>query len=325
MMDIKEIQQYLGEDWEKVCSLIDESVSSEVSLLHETNSYLLKHQGKRLRPVLGLLMARACGEVTNDSICVATAGELLHNATLLHDDVVDCSSQRHGAPSVASMLGGRQSVLIGDFWLVKTMTTMLECRNHSEEVARAFAKTLLNLAEGEMFQLEKAEACDTIEEDYLRIIYSKTASLFEAICVAAAISVDAPQEMKDAAREYGEALGMAFQIKDDIMDYDGCKLGKPTGMDLKERKITMPLLGALESVDETRGKEVRNMIRAIPDHPEYCAVITAMVMENGGIEKATLKLDAYVAKAKKALDALPESKERDYLSALADFCAYRTN
>ena len=203
---------------EEVSALLEASLRSDIALLDATNRSLLSQGGKRIRPVLTLLSAGACGGIVADSVRFAAAAELIHNSTLLHDDVVDGATTRRGKPTVMSILSGPASVLVGDFWLVKAIRCILDAERYSERVIRLFAKTLSNLAEGELLQMQKASACDTTREDYIRIIYSKTASLFEASVLSGAVSADAPEEWTAALAGYARNLGIAFQIKDDIFD-----------------------------------------------------------------------------------------------------------
>ncbi len=325
-MTLDEIKDFLGQDWKDTDTLIRSSLESDISLLNATNKAILDHSGKQLRPIVSLLVARACGggRVNADSVRYAAAAELLHNATLLHDDVADSSCERRGAPTVMAILGGPASVLLGDFWLVKALENILASSANCNEVIRIFAGTLSSLAEGEMLQLQKASSGDTVEEDYYRIIYSKTASLFEAAFVSAAISVNAPADWIEAVRDYAVSLGIAFQIKDDIFDYsDGKKIGKPVGIDLEEQKITLPLLGALAAASPERAKQIRGMVLDILEHPEYKEEIVGFVKEGKGIEYAVSRLEDYVSKAVDALAVLPDSKEKDYLVKIAGFTAYR--
>lgn len=326
-MDIASIREFLGQDWTAVRERISTSLQSDITLLNETNNSILAHSGKQMRPLLALLMARACNgtdTAADATIRYAAASELLHNATLLHDDVADGSEQRRGVPTVMSLMGPSVSVLVGDYWLVKAMELILGTSESDSKVMKIFSKTLSDLAEGEMLQLQKAQKGDTDENDYLRIIYNKTASLFEAACVSAAVSVDASEEYENAAREYAVALGLAFQIKDDILDYAGTdSVGKPLGVDILEQKITIPLLGAFVNAGPEEEERVRRMVGSIIGHPEYRDSIVAFVKENKGLEYAVQKLDFYVEQAVKALSVLPHSKERDMLEELAYFTAKR--
>lgn len=324
-MDIKSVREYLGDDWKTVKEKIETSLMSDIALLNSTNSTILSNSGKQLRPLLALLIARACSghQISEATVRYAAASELLHNATLLHDDVADNSEQRRGMPTIMSLMGPSVSVLVGDYWLVKAMELILGSSEGDHLVIKIFSKTLSDLAEGEMLQLQKAQSGDTCEDDYLRIIYSKTASLFEAACVSAAISVNASQEYRKAAKDYAVALGIAFQIKDDILDYSGtASVGKPLGVDILEQKITMPLLGAMMNApaEEVR---IRGLVKGIVDHPENRDDIVAFVKENAGLEYAVQQLDKYVAQAVDALSVLPLSKERELLEGLAYFTAKR--
>ena len=325
-MDIKAIKEYLGVDWLAVQNRIASSLKSDIGLLNSTNDSILAHSGKQLRPMLSLLMAKACsgGKVYESAIKYAAASELLHNATLLHDDVADGSDKRRGVPTIMSLMGPSVSVLVGDYWLVKAMELVIDASDDSSRVMKIFAKTLSDLAEGEMLQLQKAQKGDTDEQDYLRIIYNKTGSLFVAACVSGAISVGATEEYRNVAREYARTLGLAFHIKDDILDYAGTEsVGKPLGVDILEQKITMPLLGAFVNAGADEEKRVRAMVRDILDHPEYRDDIVAFVKENGGLDYAVERLDDYVNQAVKVLEILPDSKEKELLVQLAYFTAKR--
>lgn len=325
-MDFSSIKDFLKEDLDKVNKLMGSSLSTDIELLDKTNRAILSHNGKQVRPVLTLLVARACsgGFVTDDTIKYAAAVELLHNATLLHDDVADDSPVRRGAPTVMSILGGRASVLLGDYWLVKGMENILASRNSSDKVIRIFASTLTDLAEGELLQLQKAETGDTLEKDYYRIIYGKTASLFVASAAAGAISVSATEEKMSAARTYAKCLGVAFQIRDDIFDYEeNAEIGKPVGLDLKEKKITLPLLGALAKAGEERGREIRRKLCRIDDHPEYGGEIIEFVKSESGIEYARKRLYEYVDNARIALRPFGNMQEVEMLGEIAEFTADR--
>lgn len=321
-MERQEVIQMLGKDWDEMVALIHSTLHSDVELLNTTNRSIVSHNGKQLRPMMCLLMAKACsGSATPDSIKFAAASEILHNATLIHDDVADESDERRGRPTVVSMLGPTSAVLLGDYWLSKAVEVILSA-DRSLRIAKLFSKTLTDLSEGEMLQLEKAASADTVEDDYFRIIYCKTASLFEAAVVSGAESVDACEEYIHAAGDYARLCGIAFQIKDDILDYAGdSALGKPTGIDIKEHKITLPLLGAMAG--SGRSGEIREMIRGIDRNPGHCDDIHRFVLENGGVDYAARILERYVEQAVEALDVLPDTPYREALKDIARYNTFR--
>ena len=323
-MDRSSVITLLGQDWEKVREVLRSTLSSDVQLLDEINMSVLSNSGKMLRPMLTLLFARICnsGCTKEESVKMAAAVEVLHNATLLHDDVADDAMTRRGIPTVVSRFGAVPAVLVGDFWLASAVA-LLEDASDTTWTLREFSRTLINLSEGEMLQQQKAFQSDTTVEDYLRIIFCKTGSLFVTACEAGAKSVQAREEYLQAAGRYGKALGIAFQIRDDILDYTGDeKTGKPVGIDLREQKITMPLLGALSSTpDEVAW---RQMVHNIPSNPGYCDCIREFVLENGGVEYASEKLNAYVDEALQALEIFPPSPEKEILAYLARNNAVRT-
>lgn len=322
-MDRQDVIRLLGRDWDAMVDLVHTTLHSEVELLNSTNRSIISHSGKQLRPMMCLLMAKACaGGVSNaDSVRFAAGSEILHNATLIHDDVADESDERRGRPTVVSLLGPSSAVLLGDYWLSRAVEVILSA-DRDMTVVKLFSKTLTDLSEGEMLQLEKAASADTVEDDYYRIIYCKTASLFEAATVSGAVSVDAPEEYRNAARKFARLCGIAFQIKDDILDYAGdSALGKPTGIDIKEKKITLPLLGAMAA--SGRSEEIREMIRGIDGHPEHCDEIHRFVLENGGVEYAAKTLEEYVEQAALALDILPDTPYREALKEIARYNTFR--
>ena len=325
-MTLEEAKAFLGADLERTVARMETLLRSDIPLLDGPNRSLLTHAGKLLRPVLSLLSAGACGLRNEDSIRFAAAVELLHNATLLHDDVVDGSAERRNLPTVMSLLGGPASVLIGDFWLVKCIDCLLGADRYSETVIRLFAKTLSDLAEGEILQLQKASSCDTGEEDYFRIIYCKTASLFETACRSAALSVSAPEPQIEALARYGSRLGLAFQIRDDMLDYgDGCAIGKPTGQDLREGKITLPLLCALSEVSAEENLAIRKRVARAVDDPAEAAAVQAFVRTHEGLARAAERRDALIREAVSFLEILPDSEEKSYLASLAHFVGARNN
>lgn len=320
-MGREEIIKHLGEDWTRLQSIINDALRSDIHLLQAVNNDIISNAGKMLRPMVGLLISRAIGKghITEEALHYAASGELLHNATLLHDDVADASPTRRGKPTLSSRLGPSAAVLVGDFWLAKAMEINI-ASEHKNSVMKVFSKAMTNLAEGEMLQLQNASGDGSKIEEYFKIIYCKTASLFETVCLSTAIASNAGEQEKASAGEYGKALGMAFQIKDDILDYTGdSALGKPVGLDIREKKMTLPLLCALE--DSPREQEIRRMFSQIDSHPEYCGQICKFVLESSGVQKAELILEEYV---QKALDALKRFEYSTDVACLEDIARYNS-
>ena len=208
---------------------------------------------------------------------------------------------------------------MGDFWLAKCLKLVLGGRRETYRVLGLFAQTIGYLTEGEMLQMQKATTADTTQEDYMRIIYGKTASLFESTAFSAAISVGASEEVIRAMGDYAVQLGLAFQIKDDIFDYsdEAQALGKPVGIDLKEQKITQPLLCALETVPVEEQQRIRGLVTRISDNPSLADEVTAFVKARDGISRAIARMEQHIGKAVSILDILPESRDKDYLRKLA--------
>lgn len=301
-------RRFLESYLERTRARIGEVLSSNVELLSTTNSMLLGRPGKMLRPSLSLFCAAISGGITDESIEVAASSELIHNATLLHDDVVDGAAERRGLPTVMSMMGPQAAVLLGDFWLVRALRCLLSTGKAALGHLEKFAGTLSLLAEGELLQMQKADSLDTTEQDYLRIIYCKTASLFETSALTGAISGGADKETAEALALCGKNLGLAFQIRDDILDYEGSGLGKPTRIDLRERKITMPLLCVLAEADPEIRLDLRQKISegSVDEVYDY-------VLAHRGTDLAREKINYYISEALDALAPFAPSEAKDYL------------
>ncbi len=320
----EEIIEFLGEDWQSLNSYIKEYLHSEIHLLQEVNDEIVTHGGKMLRPIVALLVSRLVSGASgagDEAVRVAVATELLHNATLLHDDVADDSPTRRGNPTLSSQIGAHSAVLVGDFWLARAMQVVMSTERKGA-IAKVFSTAMTNLAEGEMLQLQKSFGEKTTREDYLRIIHCKTASLFETACEGAAITSGAGEEQLSHIKEYAVCMGIAFQIKDDILDYVGdVALGKPVGIDLKEQKITLPLLCAMEG--SGREDEIRKMIYDIHSNPQYCEQIRTFVFERQGVQKAASILEEYIQKSRHALDIFPDCQAKRYLVKIAEYNTVR--
>ncbi|MCF0176096.1 MAG: polyprenyl synthetase family protein [Bacteroidales bacterium] len=327
-MDINSVKDYLSYDWAKVQETISSALRSDIALLNQVNSAMLANAGKMLRPMLALLIARACaadGKANGDTHLFAAAVELLHNATLFHDDVADMSPERRGHPTLNALMGPQASVLVGDFWLVRAIGCILAAKSGGLEVIAAFSRTLSDLAEGEMLQLQKASSCDTIEEDYFRIIHDKTASLFDVAAYSAAVSVGAGSACEAAVRDFAVKTGLAFQIRDDIFDYTTTmEVGKPLGVDILEQKITMPLLCALSDAPAPEQARIRDMVKHLDGDFSRRDEILEFVKVHDGCAKAQKRLEALSDEAARALDVLPDSRDRRLLQELAVHIAGRT-
>ena len=318
----KEIQKYLGQDWQNFLQIFADCVSTDIPLLEKANKFLLGHGGKKLRPLFTLLTAKAlCGSCDEQVIRCAAAAELLHTGTLLHDDVVDESSIRRGAPTARALYSPTTAVLLGDFWLSRAIHLVVD--HPDKRVLHIFAKCLGDLAEGEMIQLEKSQKGDTDEEAYRRIIYCKTTSLFEAAMLSAAYSVGAGTEETECMRRYAFHIGQSFQMADDILDYSPeLSIGKPTGQDIPEGKVTLPLLALFARVPKSVSQQIRRRLKE-PD-AELVLDIFDMVSRYDALDYAREQLGREVALAVEALDPLPESEAKSYLIALAQRMALRT-
>lgn len=309
---IAAVKEYLGQDWKAFEQMFGKALASRIDILNKVNTYLLERSGKQLRPMLCLLAARLCaGKCTQSSLRCAAASEMIHTATLLHDDVADQSDTRRGFPTVSAMLSPTASVLVGDFWLSRGVGTILDADD--PVIFRYFTLCLGDLAEGEMFQIEKAESLDTSYEDYIYIISHKTSSLFRAAMKSGARSVGASQEAVAEIDAFALHLGLAFQMRDDILDYSPqLDTGKPAGQDILEHKITLPLIGAFENAGDAARAAVVSDIAA-----DRFNKVLPFVQDNGGIEYSQKVLEKETDLAVAALASFPDSPAKALLCGLA--------
>lgn len=328
MNNISEIKKHLAEHWSAFESLLSSTLDSQSDMLNRINRYLFDTSGKQIRPLLAFVSAMAGSGVINEqTVACATASELIHTASLLHDDVVDNSEQRRGNKTVSKLFSPGASILIGDFWLTRALALLLEkqCPN---EVLRCYAGTLEELAEGEMMQMDFADSLTTAEKDYLNIIRRKTGSLFVASVRCAAIVSGATSEIVNALTEYAHLVGISFQIRDDIIDYyPSSETGKDSGCDIEERKITMPLLCAMES-DPSQAEFIRSQMgKIVPlaqsqeqqaQNKILIEQIKEFVYKNNGLESAKVRLGEILSQAKESLGSLGDSYYKDALLKIAD-------
>lgn len=327
---ISYIKEFLAEDWEGFVEALNKSIESSNSLLNSINSYILQHGGKQLRPALSLLASKCCGNLNESSYYCAAVSEIIHTATLLHDDVADNGDTRRGVPTVRLQFSPAASVLTGDFWLSRGMHVLLN--NCNVEILKLYTNALEGLAEGEIIQLEKAKEIDTTIEDYYKIIERKTASLFIAAVLGGATSVSGTEKEIESLKGYAYQLGIAFQIRDDIFDYSPkIDSGKQIGADIRERKITLPLLCAFKNAPEYE-KLIREQIKKIDplslDDTTINSVIEGVskfVVENKGIESAQEILTNHINLGIKALEGIKPSKAKDILIEIISYVGNRTN
>lgn len=323
-MDIKEIQQLSQQDMENVNSLIIEQLHSDVVLINQIGHYIIAGGGKRMRPLLSVLSARALGYQGKAHIKLAAIIEFIHTSTLLHDDVVDESDLRRGRDTANALFGNAASVLVGDFLYSRSFQLMTQLNNL--RVMEILADATNVIAEGEVLQLLNCQDPDTSEERYLQVIYCKTAKLFEAATRLGAVISKQKPEIEQAMQNYGKYLGTAFQLIDDLMDYtsDSEDMGKNVGDDLAEGKPTLPLIYAMQHAKPQQKTLIRQVIEHGDGRQHLEAILEAM-QETGALEYCQQAAQAEAEKAVQALAPLPESKEKQALKALAYIAAKRTS
>ena len=316
-----QIRSLVSDDFAAVNAKILSQLHSRVGLVENIGHYITEAGGKRLRPLLALLAAKACGYQGNRHIDLAVIIEFIHTATLLHDDVVDISMLRRGRPTANANWGNAPSILVGDFIYSRAFQMLVELADM--EIMAMLSNTTSQIDEVEVFQLTKAGDPSTTREEYLRIITDKTAILFAAALKGSAIIAGANTEIREALYHYGIDLGIAFQLADDVLDYEGDAgtMGKNAGDDLAEGKPTLPLI---YSIEQARHGEADIVIDAIREkNPENLEQILALIKANGALEHTRAFAESYVASAKKRLEVLPPSPYRQTLMQLADFSLHR--
>jgi octaprenyl-diphosphate synthase len=322
-MDIKAIQDDIRSEWLQFEELMKEALWSKSDLLNSINTYLLDNKGKQVRPLLSLLAARALGNPGRLTIACSVVSEMIHTATLLHDDVADEATQRRGVDTVQYKYNPAASVLTGDYWLAKSLTLIVSERNM--EVMGFFTKAVEELSEGELFQMQKASSLDTTEEDYYRIIAQKTSSLFIAAIKSSVFTMGATPEVLTKMEQYAYHLGLAFQIRDDIFDYTPqLNTGKPTGGDVKEKKLTLPLIAALKAAGEEERELMLDAIRfAGYEDDKLAEQAFALVEKYNGNAVAQSALEYQCNMAQECLMSLPDSIYRDHLVELTRYMGSR--
>ncbi|PMH39867.1 octaprenyl diphosphate synthase [Vibrio sp. 10N.286.49.B3] len=323
-MDFKAVQILTADDMAKVNETIHAQLNSDVSLINQLGFYIVSGGGKRLRPLLAILSARALGYQGQAHTTAAAFIEFIHTATLLHDDVVDESDMRRGKATANAAFGNAASVLVGDFIYTRSFQMMTTLG--SLKILELMSEAVNVIAEGEVQQLMNCNNPDTTEESYMQVIYSKTARLFEAATQIGAILNDAEPEVEIALQNYGKFLGTAFQLIDDVMDYtaDGKEMGKNVGDDLAEGKPTLPLLYAMRHGTPEQSAMIREAIEKANGMEKLDAILAAM-KETGSLEYTEQKAQQEADKAIAQLSVLPESEYKQALVTIANLAVNRSS
>lgn len=297
------------------------SVKSPIGLLDKVIRYLMKQKGKRIRPLLVLLSAKTCGEINDSSYRGAALVELMHTATLIHDDVVDDADRRRGMFSINAIWKNKIAVLLGDFLLSRGLLLALD--HHDYNALHILSDAVKRMSEGELLQIQKARMLDIDEATYFSIISDKTASLIAACTACGANSVTEDETVVASMKEMGEKLGIAFQIRDDLFDYGIKDVGKPLGIDLQEKKMTLPLIYALKQADTADHKRIMRIVRKKKKDKRDIREVNEFVEAEGGIAYARQKMDEYAEAARAILQTFSPSESRDALLELVDFTVLR--
>ena len=298
-----------------------EAVRSQAPLLDRIMRYIVKRKGKQLRPMFVLLSAKLCGEINEPAYRAASLVELLHTATLVHDDVVDDSMERRGFFSPYALWKAKANVLIGDYLLAKGLLLSLD--NNDYQILHILSDAVRKMSEGELLQLEKARSLNLKEDIYYEIIRNKTASLLASACAAGAWSSSKDETITEKMRLFGEKTGMAFQIKDDLFDYASENVGKPTGNDIKEKKLTLPLIYTLNNTDRETRRKIIYIVKNNNNDKEKVKWVIKKVVKAGGIAYATDKMNEYKREALAILHQFPESEVRQGLEDMVLFVTDR--
>jgi len=314
-------KKVIGKELERFEMHFKEAVKSRVSLLDRIMQYIVKRKGKQMRPMFVLLSAKLNGEINDASYRAASLVELLHTATLVHDDVVDDALERRGFFSINALWKNKIAVLVGDYLLSKGLLLSLE--NKDFEILTILSDAVKKMSEGELLQMEKTRNLNFDESVYYDIIHGKTASLLASSCAAGASSVTKDPEQIQKMKDFGEYVGMAFQIKDDLFDYGDEIIGKPTGNDIKEKKLTLPLIHILQKCSPALKKEIIYIVKNNNNDKPKVKFVIDHVKELGGIEYAHNKMIEYRDKALVVLNSFPPSMTRDALEELVRYTTDR--
>ena len=322
MTTLDDIKSAVSDELKQFEAFYQDALHSDNFLLDKICRYTLKHKGKQLRPLFVFLSAKCFGDVNESTYRAATFIELLHSATLIHDDVVDEASERRGFATINAMYKNKIAVLAGDYLLSKGMMIALE--KHDYQMLDMISETVRNMSEGEIFQLEKAKNYDISEEDYYKIIEKKTASMIASCCAIGAVSTDATSEQVEIMRKFGIFAGTAFQIRDDIFDYQPFNhAGKSYGNDIKEHKMTLPLIHLLKNSSAIERTLIISKIRLYGKKHSTINEIIKKANEKNSLEYCEEKMNLFVQQAENQLDKISDSEAKEALRNLLLYCINR--
>ncbi|MBT9189844.1 polyprenyl synthetase family protein [Zobellia russellii] len=323
MKIVSQIKEPVNHEMELFEEKFREAMSSKVALLNRITYYIVNRKGKQMRPMFVFLTAKMLnnGEVNERTYRGASVIELIHTATLVHDDVVDESNKRRGFFSINALWKNKIAVLVGDYLLSKGL--LLSIDNEDFDLLKIISVAVREMSEGELLQIEKARRLDITEDVYYNIIRQKTATLIAACCSLGACSVQPESPSVETFRRFGELCGMAFQIKDDLFDYGEDKIGKPTGIDIKEQKMTLPLIHTLNTCSKADKKWLINSVKNHNKDKKRVKEVIAFVRNNGGLDYAVQKMLYFKEEALKILATYPESAYRDSLELMVNYVVDR--
>ncbi len=321
MNQIQQIQQPIALEMEIFEDKFKDSMKSNVQLLDKIMQYIVKRKGKQMRPMLVFLSAKMFGEIKEPAYTAASLIELLHTATLVHDDVVDDSLQRRGYFSVNALWKNKIAVLVGDYLLSRGL--LLSVNQNQFQLLKIVSNAVKEMSEGELLQIEKARRLDIKEDVYYNIIRQKTASLIASCCAAGACAAGADEITIEKMRLFGEFTGIAFQIKDDLFDYGIEDVGKPLGIDIKEKKMTLPLIFALQQCTYLERRKIISIVKNNNNENSKVQQVIDFVIDKGGIEYATKAMLSYRDKALDVLKELPQNDSNHSLAALVNYTVNR--
>ncbi|MDO8897072.1 MAG: polyprenyl synthetase family protein [Bacteroidales bacterium] len=322
MAEIDQIKKPIKSELKHFEQVFRDAMRSRIPLLDKVTQYLVKSKGKQMRPMFVLLSAQVAGSVNESTYRAATLIELLHTATLVHDDVVDDSNERRGFFSINALWKNKIAVLVGDYLLSQGM--LLALNNDDFALLKIVSGAVKEMSEGELLQIEKARRLDVQEDIYFEIIRKKTASLIASCCAVGAASTGADEQMIQRMRDFGTYVGIAFQIKDDIFDFEDSRvIGKPTGIDIKERKMTLPLIFLLNNSNWSEKRKIINLVKNHNSEPDKVRLVIEKVRASGGINYAENMMNDYIQKALETLSGLPASPALESLKMLVDYSINR--